>query len=86
MAEQLFDTLTRRDSAVNLMSEVSALTAAAIAAEDGGQALQDVARMEKRITMRQAALTNALDVMAGRADKLRYKPKDSPGEAPALKL
>ena len=86
MAEQLFDTLTRRDSAVGLMNEVSTLNAAVIASGDSAQTLQNIAQLEKRIAMRQTALVNALDVMSGRADNLRYKPKDASGEALALKL
>jgi curved DNA-binding protein CbpA len=85
-AEQLFDTLTRRDSAVTLMEQTAELTAAArqaVQPDAYAQILSDVTQMEKRLENRQAAVVNALDVIAGRADKLRYKPKEA---GPELKL
>lgn len=88
-AEQLFDTLTRRDSAITLMEETSGLIIAAknVTRPDlRAQAQQDVTQLSKRLDMRLAAITNALDVMAGRTDKLRYKPREKPEEAFALKL
>lgn len=74
MAEQLFDTLTRRETAVTLMNDVS------------GAGPQDQAVLEKRIAQRQMAVINALDVMAGRTDKLRFKPRDAGADTLALKL
>ena len=89
MAEQLFDTLTRREAAVALMDEVKELTGIAAQNPTGteyAQAMQDVAQMDKRLSTRHAAVSNALDVMAGRSDKLRYKPRDAGNGATALKL
>ncbi len=76
LAEQLFDTLTRRDSTVTLLEQTADLIATA-------QSPSELTQMGKRLESRQAAIINALDVMAGRADKLRYKPKEA---GPDLKL